>query len=290
VTTQLRLLGILITAVLLSGCGATPGDQSDEGDTSADLASIPNPDSFPWKTGANIGYGVAMKDTENPRGNGIFIAYAGYDVSLKAAEAWATALYKEDLAARGYRHIWAVQGPSDPEYSQFEIGNSKIAANMLPLVTASSKILVVGHSSGTFVAHELLGQLEGGADPKGVTKKRVVYFNLDGGSSGLDEAIVNRLKRAYFVGSFDSKVDTYSPNRSGMVALGEDYASAGGYYQNNAASSGCDAGAIWCVHVTLITTKPHDPANADAALDYSDFVNRPVSRAYIDAKATEAGL
>ena len=76
------------------------------------------------------------------------IAYAGYDVNLASAEAWATALYRATLRERGVRYIWAVQGPADPGYTQKEIGNSKIAAAMLPLVNADTHfILAIGHSS-----------------------------------------------------------------------------------------------------------------------------------------------
>jgi hypothetical protein len=238
-----------------------------------------------------VGFGVASKDTQNPLGDAIFIAYAGYEITLDHAEAWATALYKADLAARGVRYIYAVQGPSDPTYTQKEIGNSKIAASILSEIKPTSKfVLVVGHSSGTFVAHELLGQLQGGADPQGLTANRVVYFNMDGGSDGLDQAIVSRLKKAYFVGSYDATAGTYSPNHATMQSLGATYASAGGFIENKANASGCDAGATWCVHVTLVITKPHDPTTGTPATDYSDFAGRPVAHAVIDAKAAAAGL
>ena len=44
-------------------------------------------------------------------------------------------------------------------------------------------------SSGTFVAHELLGQLQGGLDPMNVTAGKVVYFDLDGAGAGLSVPI-----------------------------------------------------------------------------------------------------
>ncbi len=248
-------------------------------------------DQIPWATGADVGFGVAKKDTGNTHGNAIFIAYAGYNISLDSAKAWATALYRADLEARGVRYLFAVQGPSNPTYTQKEIGNSKIISAMLPLVTSSTKfVLVAGHSSGSFVAHELLGQLQGGLDPQGVTAGRVVYFNLEGGSDGLNAAVVGRLHRAYFVASHDPTTNTYSANASTMQSLGATYASAGGYYENDATGSGCNAGATWCLHVTLVTTKPHNPADADPVHDYSDFVGRPVCRSFLDAKASSAGL
>jgi hypothetical protein len=212
-------------------------------------------DAIPWDSGPSVGFGVSTKDTGNPLGTNAFIAYAGYDVDLAAAQAWATALYRATLRARGVRWVWAVQGPNNPAYSNLEIGNSKIVAALLPKVGPSTRfVLAVGHSSGSFVAHELLGQLEGGLDPNGVTANRVVYFDLDGGQSGLSGPIVGRLKRAYFAASRDGA--TWSPNAQAMKSLGATYAGAGGYYENDASGSGCNAGATWCVHVTLITTKP----------------------------------
>jgi hypothetical protein len=200
---------------------------------------VPDVDQIPWKTGASVGYGVASKDTQNPLGGSMFIAYAGYGVNLASAEAWATALYRATLAARGVRWIWAVQGPSDPSYSQKEIGNSKIAAAMIPLVDASTRfILAAGHSSGSFVAHELFDQLASGADPGDVTKGQIVYFDLDGGG-GLTQAALDRLKKAYFVGSHDGS--TLSPNHADMSSLGALYASKGGFWDNDASASGCNA-------------------------------------------------
>lgn len=247
--------------------------------------------SVPWQTGAQIGRGVAFKDTQNPTGDNVYIGYAGYQVTMGSAERWVDALHGASLAALGVRYLWAVQGPNDHSYANREIGNSKIVATMLPLVGSQTRfILVAGFSSGSFVAHELLGQLAGGLDPKGVTAGRVVYFDLDGGGSGLTSRSVERLRKAYFVGSHDGETNTDSPRRGDMESLGARYASAGGYWQNDASGSGCNAGAAWCVHTTLIITKPHDPSAASPQLDYSDFGGRPVCHAWIDAKAVEAGL
>jgi hypothetical protein len=256
--------------------------------------SVPEPGAsraLPWKTGPQVGHGVAFKDTKNPAGENVFIGYAGYRVDLASAEAWVEAVHETSLAARGVRYLWAVQGPSDRTYSNFEIGNSTIVATLLPLVGPKTRfVLVAGHSSGSFVAHELLGLLAGGTDPQGVTSGRVVYFNLDGGASGLSPSVVGRLRHAYFVAAHDGKTGTDSPRLATMRSLGATYASAGGYWQDNAGDSGCQEGARWCVHDALITTRPHAPTRASAQLDYSDFTSRHPCRSWIDAKADEAGL
>jgi hypothetical protein len=186
--------------------------------------------------------------------------------------------------------VYAVQGPQDPSYSQLEIGNSKIVASMLGRIGAGTEfVLVAGHSSGSFVAHELLGQLAGGFDPGNVTAGMVVYFDLDGGQSGLSQPIVDRLRKAYFVAALDGATGTYSPNHDSMLSAGATYAAAGGYLEHDASASACNPGAAWCVHVTPITTTPHDPSNGGPA-DYADFSTSPVTHTWLDAKAAEAGL
>lgn len=252
---------------------------------------VPDPAALPWQTGPQLGNGVAFKDTKNPAGENLFIGYAGYRVSLSSAEAWVEALHEASLAARGIRYLWAVQGPNDLTYANHEIGNSRIVATLLPLVGDKTRfVLVAGHSSGSFVAHELIGRLAGGTDPSGVTAGRVVYFDLDGGADGLTTASVARLRHAYFVAAHDKVTGTESPRVSVMRSLGATYASAGGYWQDDVADSTCHEGARWCVHDTLITTQPHTPTGASAQLDYSEFAGRQPCHAWIDAKAAEAGL
>jgi hypothetical protein len=283
-------------ALVLVACGSAPQNEPDAGDAAAEASPIdaqeadvtidatidaPDIDTIEWSTGTTIGYGVAFKDTQNPLGNGLFIGYGGYGAKLFESELWVTALYRATLRARGVRWIWAVQGPSDPDYTQDEIGNSKIAAAMLPLVQGQPLIAIAAHSSGAFVAQELLEQLATGADPGDVTKNLITYFALDGGG-GTTQAAIDRTKNAYFVSSHDGT--TQSANYSAMTSLAATYASKGGFYDNDASASGCDPGADWCVHDTLVNTRPHDPTNLDVPDDYSDFAGRPVCTSYLDAK------
>ena len=239
-------------------------------------------DAIQWSTGDDVGYGVAFKDTKNPLGDGMFVGYGGYGAKLVATELWVTALYRATLHDRGVRYVWAVQGPSEPDYAQDEIGNSKIAAAMIPLVSSRTEFIVLAaHSSGAFVAEELLEQLAGGADPDDVTKDLVVYFALDGGGSASDAAIA-RTRNTFYVSSHDG--DTQSANYDAMTSLAAENASKGGFFDNDATGSGCDPDADWCVHDTLVNTKPHDPTTLDVADDYADFAGRPVCTSYLDAK------
>ena len=242
-------------AGVLDAADASAPDAPDAPDDGTPLDAEPDApdiDSIEWSTGASVGYGVAFKDTGNALGDSMFVGYGGYGVDLAPAELWVTALYRATLEARGVRYVWAVQGPSDPDYSQDEIGNSKIAAALVPLVSASTRfVLVAAHSSGAFVGQELLEQLAGGADPDGATD---------------------------------------SANYDAMQSLAAEFTSKGGFYDVDSSGAGCDPDAVWCVHDTMINTKPHDPTTLDVEDDYSDFSGRPVCTSYISAKASEAGL
>ncbi len=252
----------------------------------------PDIDTIPWETGVAIGNGVAHKDTKNPLGEGAALLYAGFGVDLAAARGWATALYRAELRARGVRQLWAVQGPNLAEYQNQEIGNSKVAALLVSKVSALTKFVVVlGHSSGSFVAHELLGQLAGGLDPTNVTAGKVVYFDLDGGQNGLSAPVVARLRKAYFVSPRDKANGTMGFNTATMQSLGATYVSAGGFFEVDASASGCNTGATACVHVSLVNAHPHDASTALANVDYGMFdAAHPVQTAYLAKKAAEAGL
>ncbi len=266
-------------AVGTGGAGGASGEASEP-----DFATLP------WITGDDVGFGVARKDSQNPRGDGVFIGYAGYALPLDAAEAWVSALYESTLRDLGVRHVFAVQGPATPLYDGYEIGNSRIAAYLTGPASDAPFIVAFAHSSGSYVAHELLRQLAGDLDPAGVTEDKVIYFDLDGGTGGLDGDVVARLRRAYFVAAVDLSTSTPSPNRSGMQYGASLYPDAGGFIDLDASASGCSSGATWCVHMTPITTTPHDPDAASGVADYTDFVGRPVVHSFLDAKREDAGL
>jgi hypothetical protein len=257
------------------------------------IPATPDPPSFdelPWTTGPDVGMGIALKDAGEARGDNVFIGYAGYQVSQSDAETWVTALYDAWLKDRGVRWVWAVRGPDDSHYEHRELGNTKIAAKLREVAPAASFILVAAHSSGSCVAHELFKHLGAGRDPDGVTAGKIVYFNLDGIEKGLTPSSVSRLRRAYFVGAVDPSTGTVSPNDRDMRRLADTYVNAGGYVEHLAAGAGCADDASWCLHVSLVTKRPHDPRAARAHLDYTDFADRGVETAFFDTKADEAGL
>jgi hypothetical protein len=90
------------------------------------------------------------------------------------------------------------------------------------------------------------------------------------------------------VSAFDAPKATYAPHADKMRELAKAF--DGTYLQNDAAGSGCKGGARWCVHATLVTMRPHDPENVDAARDYGDFAGRSVEHSFIDRAAREAAF
>ena len=231
-----------------------------------------------WST---VSYGVTTRDY-GP-GNDIVIAYGGYSATDADSQAWVTALTTARLAQLGVGHTYAVRGPEDPDYSAREIGNSELAAAITPLAASASHIVIVAHSSGGFVADELFTFI----NPEVMAK--VAYFNLDGGSWALDDDMVSTMLGVYFCNAHDS-VAGYSENTSSDEQLHQDF-SGSRFFTVDADGSGCDVGAGWCLHDTLITNRPHDPTTYDLALDYTDFTGtRHVVTSFLDQAVSDGVL
>ena len=267
-----RLLPFALAAVVatLAGCAANTDDDpnAEQGSTEALTAG--------W---TSLGTGVAYKDTGD--GDGVWVGYGGYSVQQDWSIKWAEELHRTKLKALGVGHLYAVKGPNDAGYNAREIANTKLGAHLIagPGEDASF-ILVAAHSSGSYVAHELLDQLENRGSETTALRKKIVYANLDGGGVGLTESIVSSLKHAAFVWAEDPARGR-SANASVMQSLAPAYGTTA--IRVNGAGSGCNSAAKWCLHDLLITTKPHNPAMYDLRDDYSDFDDRPVQSQWIDA-------
>jgi hypothetical protein len=256
-----RLAGLALLVV--SAC-ASPATEEDA-TSGTESALTPG-----W---AVIGNGVAYKATG--AGDGVFIGYAGYSVRLDDSAPWVDALAESRLRALGVGHLYAVKGPSDPGYAAREIANSRLAAHLgSGPGEAAPFVLVAAHSSGTYVAHELFGQVDA------TIADKIVYANLDGGTRGL---VASALKRVVYVWAEDPGLrNGRSANADGMEAQGTHG------LRLAVPGSGCHSGAKWCLHDLLITTRPHDPDRFDLHRDYTDFAGRPVQIGWI--RAVEADL
>jgi hypothetical protein len=253
--------------------GAAGGDSGNSGD-SGDSGNYGGP----WSP---VSFGVTTKDTGG--GNNIVIAYGGYTATDGDSQAWVTEMTSTRLAQLGVGHMYAVRGPEDPDYAAREIGNSELATALATQAMPASYVIVIAHSSGGFVADELFTF----ATP-GVLAK-VAYFNLDGGSWALTDALVGAMRGVYFCNAHDS-VAGDSENTSSDESLHAEFA-ASHFFTVDADGSGCDVGAGWCLHDTLITNHPHDPTTYDLALDYTDFTaGRQVVTSYIDQAVSDGVL
>lgn len=242
-------------------------------------AGVPDWDaSGPW---TSVSYGVTTKDVG--AGDDIVIAYGGYTATDADSQAWVTQMTSVRLAQLGVGHMYAVRGPMDPDYASREIGNSELAAALATQSAASTHVIVIAHSSGGFVADELFTF----ADASVLAK--IAYFNLDGGSWALTDALVGSMRGVYFCNAHDS-VAGDSENTSSDESLHAMF-SASHFFTVDADGSGCDVGAGWCLHDTLIINRPHDPTTFDLGLDYTDFTGgRHVVTSYVDQAVSDGVL
>ncbi len=232
-------------------------------------------------TWSPVSFGVTTMDLGG--GADIVIAYGGYTATDADSQAWVTELTTVRLSQLGVGHLYAVRGPEDPDYAAREIGNSELAAALATQASAASHVVVIAHSSGGFVADELFTF----ADTNVLSK--IAYFNLDGGSWALTNALVGSMRGVYFCNAHDA-VAGNSENTSSDESLHAEFA-ASHLFTVDADGSGCDVGAGWCLHDTLIINHPHDPTTYDLALDYTDFTGgRQVVSSYIDQAVSDGVL
>jgi len=227
--------------------------------------------------------GVAHKAVPNPNGGDVFIAYGGYTAKLEHTQAWAEELFRARLGGLGIEHIYAVQGPNTPGYTNKEIANSKLIQHLLGYGANVETILIAAHSSGAYVAHELLSQLVGGSDPAGLSAGKIDYFNLDGDGVGFDAEERAYTRSDFFVYAQGAPGVGDSANAATMQLLAQ---TPDELIIVDASDSGCDPGAMWCLHDALITKKPSNPAGYDLEVDYQGFTeDNPVVTAYLDVLA-----
>jgi hypothetical protein len=265
------LCGILAACAV--GCGsAAPTTYSS---SSAALSSA----APAWTT---VGFGVG--GTSVGPGKNVLVVYGGYTATDADSRALALAL-NGATSFRGLDigSIYASRGPDTAGYTNREIGNSEVARALEPQTAAADFILVIAHSSGAFVADELFTEASDDILAK------IVYFALDGGTWALTDALIAKMKAVSFVYAKDSAAGE-SANASSMMSEHSEFA-ASHLFKVDSDGSGCNVGAVWCLHDTLVTTRPHDPSTYDLDDDYTSFTGtgRHVVTSYVD-QGVAAGL
>jgi hypothetical protein len=240
-------------AVVVSSSGCGPAELS-VGTSSNDLS----PDAVSW---TSIGYGIHGATVGS--GPNVLVVYGGYTATDADSEALSLQYVSAQMGALGVGHVYAVRGPKDASYSAREVGNSSLAAQLAGRASTVGFVAIVAHSSGAFVADELF------TEASAQVLSKIVYFDLDGGSWALSDTLVGEMAGVYFCNARDP-VAGESANYSAIVSLHSDFP-ASHYYTVDSTGSGCNDGARWCLHDTLITTRPHKPTTYDLDDDYTDF-------------------
>ena len=229
-----------------------------------------------------MGYGIHGATVGS--GPNVLVVYGGYTATDAESEALALAYVSAELGAMGVGHVYAARGPRDASYAAREIGNSALAAQLANEVGPAAFVTVVAHSSGAFVADELF------TEASSAVLSKIVYFDLDGGSWALDDTLVGEMKGVYFVNANDPAAGR-SHNASAIDSLHSQFA-ASHEYTVDATGSGCNVGASWCLHDTVITTRPHNQSTFDLLDDYTDFTGagRHVVTSYMQQAAADGVL
>lgn len=232
---------------------------------------------FSW---FKIGSGVNYTFTENKIGNDIFIAIGGWQSKQEWVNKWSETLYEAKLNELGIQHIFSVKGPDEVCNRNKEINIKGLADYVKNIIYATyyiNRVIIAAHSSGSFVANDLLELLYG---EKGIAKdsfyiNKVHYFNLDGGIGGdecglaLSDSVIKYIAKVYPVSAYDSSAGLYSSNYETMKRLSEMYGNKSEMILLEVSGSGCTD--KWCLHDAVIIRKPYDPNKYNLEKDYTLF-------------------
>ena len=233
--------------------------------------------SFNWIKIAN---GVQYSYYDNQDGNNLFVVIGGWKAKQEWVNRWCEELYNQKVKLLGVKHLFSVKGPEDVCNNGKEINLNKLAEYIKNIIYATyfvDKVIIVAHSSGSFVANELLNILYGkiGIARDSFYVNKVHYFNLDGGIGGddcgesLESDVINSIVKIYTVSAYDSVSNMYSSNYETMKQLSEKYGDKSEMIVVDATNSGCTD--KWCLHDVLIINKPHNPDKYDLERDYTLF-------------------
>jgi hypothetical protein len=237
-----------------------------------------------------IGNGITYKKIASKQVDKIVICFAGWSVKQNGAQNWAEELYLDRLNKNNYVGLFAVQGPKDVFFESLEIETNQLVNYLLTSKDfkqqdkSKLEILVIAHSSGSYVAHHFFHELQK-QSPK--LLRSITYFNLDGdiGSSTsqttLTKKIVSNLKKITAVYSFEEINKIISPNKDAMVKIAESFPKKVILKEWKTQNSGCVN--KWCIHDALINKIPHNPNGFDLERDYNQMNSKhPVNSEYLD--------
>ncbi len=287
------ITGVMYTppdsSTVLSGSVADPIDSTaistdTSGDSLIKWSEIINKDqiSLAW---------AAPK--EKLKGKNVLITMGGMGAKLEWVQGWTEELYRARLKEYNIGLVIAVKGPKEEYYDAREIAIKEMTKRFVDAYReyGLGETYLIVHSSGVFPAHEMFDHLWLGGndpnnkkqkmrklevlDPKGITKNKIHYIMLDGelgiprGYTLTKEMVVN-LKQLYSFYAIDADTKTLSGMAHEAKRVKAEFPGAV-LHEFAVKNSGCNPGAKWCVHETLITTRPHNPARYDLSLSVSEL-------------------
>lgn len=228
------------------------------------------------------------------KGKNVLITMGGMGAKLKWVERWTEELYKSKLNEFNIGLIIVVKGPVEEYYDSREIDIEEMTKRFVAFYQEyeMNETFLIVHSSGVFPAHQMFDYLYLGGDdpiikkmnmrkleildPEGITKNKINYIMLDGELGipkgyPLGVGMVKNLKQVYSFYAVDAQTGTESGMAVEARNVKEKFHEKTILHKYIAQNSDCNPGAKWCVHETLITTRPHNPAGYDLKNDYQSF-------------------
>ncbi|HBA60527.1 MAG TPA: hypothetical protein DCZ92_06865 [Elusimicrobia bacterium] len=203
-----------------------------------------------------------------PQAGTVLLAYGGYGADEPGSKNWAKALAE----AGGFKYVVAVKGPAIVDYSDHK--KKKANEQLVKTLSAAgiTKIVIAAHSSGTYVAHELLAML--GLKENAAILSKTVYYNLDGATCLTCPGLAAASPSFKYTCVGAKQGELKSPNYSSVQACGK------AHFASLTFQAGCTG--PWCLHALLINTRSaaFSPVRPSVPLYYAD-PQIAVSSAYL---------
>ncbi|MFD1316122.1 hypothetical protein [Namhaeicola litoreus] len=224
-----------------------------------------------------IGYHLIDSTQQNT-----LICFGGWSTQKAWVENWAQEINKAKSSLQ-LKEMYAVKGPDDVYYKDDEIALHSLT-NHLRSGTINNKIIVLAHSSGSFVAHKFFHDL---AENKATELlNKIEYYNLDGAigsdtpKTTITSNIAGQLHAIYAVYAIEDQSNQRSPNTEEMKKMVLLYPDKVSSIVLRSKNSGCID--PWCVHEILINAVPYNKNGFDLENDYLQLnEEHPVTTQYL---------
>lgn len=226
---------------------------------------------FAYSKGLNGSY-IQLKDSSY-----FLITFAGWSVKQDWANNWTKSIVQAKSNFKNYSFI-AFKGPDDVLFkSKYDIDVYDNVLDFIKKAKKIKKVIIIAHSSGTFVAHNFLKHLYK-VDTTKLFYKKISYYNLDGDIGSveddtfLSDDIANYLNKLNCVFAVDTLTNSFSANYKQMINIKNTYPFCN-LIKLLANANICNKGAKWCLHDYLIVKMPFNKNTFDLKKDYYENNN-----------------